>query len=240
MFSNNEISKILFLDIETVRATKTYEELPEGLQTMWDLKATHIKADPEISPEEKYYDKAGIFAEFGKVVCISFGFVHWVQDTPKMKIKSFFGEDESKVLGDFKNLLNQKFQGWRLCAHNGKEFDFPYLCRRYLINQIPLPEMLRIQGKKPWEIPFLDTMELWRFGDYKNYTKLELLCHVFGIPSPKDTIDGSQVGRVFWEEDGVAEIARYCEKDVVATIQLFMKYACMPLIDEQYITVSDL
>lgn len=235
-YSPKDISKVLFLDIETVRGHKTYEDLSPAMQKMWDHKAKSLirGEDPEPSPAEVFYDKAGIYAEFGKIVCISVGFVHWVAEKPHFRLKSFYGNDEKQLLQDFAKMLNTpNFRDWKLCAHNGKEFDYPYICRRMLIKQIPLPDLLDIQGKKPWEIPFLDTMELWKFGDWKAYTKLELLCAVFEIPTPKDDIDGSQVSQVFWEEDNVERIAIYCEKDVLATGQLFMKYNLQNLIEEE-------
>ncbi|MCU0445653.1 MAG: 3'-5' exonuclease [Microscillaceae bacterium] len=239
MFSNQEIGKILFLDIETVRGVKSYSELSEGMQAMWENKAQYIQIAELPDAEAKYYERAGIFAEFGRVVCISFGFVYWQQDQPMMRIKSFFGANEKEILTQLRELLDNKFAGWRLCAHNGKEFDFPYLCRRFLINQIPIPKVLQIQGKKPWEVAHLDTMELWKFGDYKNYTKLELLCHIFGVPTPKDEMDGSMVSTVFWDENNAAKIARYCEKDVIATIQVFLKYCLQDLIPESHIQISE-
>ncbi|MEO1655281.1 MAG: 3'-5' exonuclease [Bacteroidota bacterium] len=234
MFSKDDLAKMLFIDIETVRGESSYESLKPGLQQMWEAKARYISSEEEKSPAEKYYERAGIYAEFGKVVCISLGRIHWKEEEPQFILRSFFGEDEALILSQFKRLLDEaRFRGWSLCAHNGKEFDFPYLCRRYLINQIPLPRILQVQGKKPWEVPFLDTMELWKFGDYKNYTKLELLCQVFGIPSPKDDIDGSQVGKVFWEESAVDRIAQYCEKDVLATAQVMLRYANLSLIQDE-------
>lgn len=241
MFSPQKIAQILFLDIETVRVTDRYEDLSQSLQAMWEHKCKYIQLEdnPEASPADKYYEKAGIFAEFGRVVCISFGFVYWQGFKPYLKIKSLFGEDEKQILGQFKNLLDdQKMRRWLLCAHNGKEFDFPFLCRRYLINQIPLPVALSIQGKKPWEVPFLDTMELWKFGDYKNYTKLELLCAVFDVPSPKSDMDGSQVGKVFWEDKDYNRIAEYCSKDVEATVQVFMKFCTQPLIEPFHVQIN--
>lgn len=236
MFSQQELSRILFLDIETARAYKTFEEVPEVLQELWAQKSLKIRSTETDSPAEVYLEKAGIFAEFGKVICVSFGFINWQQERPHFRVKSFYAYSEAELLLQFKELLESKFKGWQLCAHNGKEFDFPYLGRRFLINQIPVPSVLQVQGKKPWEVPFLDTLELWRFGDYKNYTKLELLCAVFGIETPKDDIDGSQVGRVFWEEEaGLERIARYCEKDVIATAQVLLKYCVMPSIEAQHV-----
>ncbi|TAE46937.1 MAG: 3'-5' exonuclease [Cytophagia bacterium] len=236
MFSRPEISKILFLDIETARCEQYFKQLSPAMQEMWKHKSQFIKSDNEdATPEEKYYERAAIYAEFGRVACISIGFVHFkkneneIEEQGTIHLKSFCGMDEKYILEDFKNLLNEKFNGWRLCAHNGKEFDFPYLCRRFLINQIALPQTLNIQGKKPWEINHLDTMELWKFGDYKSYTKLELLCNLFNIPTPKDDIDGSEVGTVFWDEKNYERLSLYCEKDVAATIQVLLKFSLLPL-----------
>ena len=177
-------------------------------------------------PSHLYQSRAAIFAEFGKVVCISCGFIRYQDDKPHFKLKSFSGNDEQRLLADFAAMLNPFTQKSErtLCAHNGKEFDFPYLGRRYLINGLPLPAILgEMQSKKPWEVRLLDTMQLWKFGDYKSFTSLDLLCAVFGVPSPKDDIDGSQVGRVFWVEQDYARIARYCERDVVATAQVLLR-----------------
>lgn len=241
MFKQQDISQILFLDIETARLTKNFTDLPEGMQRMWQHKAQVI--DKELEADEVYYEKAGIFAEFAKVLVISFGLVQWKNEEAHLRVKSFYGADEAQVLQEFKDLLDtkltsNKYPKLSLCAHNGKEFDFPFLCRRFLINQIALPEVLNIQGKKPWEVNHLDTMELWKFGDRKNYTKLELLCEVFGIPSPKGDIDGSQVGEVFWQEQDVQRIAQYCEQDVIATVRLFLKYNLFPLLPDANIELT--
>jgi predicted PolB exonuclease-like 3'-5' exonuclease len=204
---------------------------------MWKHKAQLIKTEDESdSPEEKYYQRAAIYAEFGRVACISIGFVHFDKDEQgnligdgMIRTKSFCGTDEKQILKDFQEILTQKFKGWKLCAHNGKEFDFPYLCRRFLINQLQIPDHLHIHGKKPWEISHLDTMELWKFGDYKSYTKLELLCDIFDVPTPKDDIDGSKVGEVFWDEKDYKRLSIYCEKDVIATIQILLRFSLLPL-----------
>lgn len=238
MFNQQDINQILFFDIETARLTKSYSELPEGLQRMWKHKTQII--DKDLEADEVYYDKAGIFAEFAKVVVISFGLVQWRENQAYLRVKSFYGADEATVLAEFKDLLDNKltknkYPRLSLCAHNGKEFDIPFLCRRFLINQIALPEILNIQGKKPWEVNHLDTMELWKFGDRKSYTKLELLCEVFAVPSPKGDIDGSQVGEVFWQENDVERIAQYCEQDVIATARLFLKYNLFPLLPDENI-----
>jgi len=271
MYNQEQICRILFLDIETARSSKKYEKLSEGMQKMWEHKAQSIEPkDGSVSSAKKYYDKAAIYAEFGRVICISCGYFNEQEGELFFRVKSFFGKDEKKILENFKHLLNTKAgkidghgnlidkSGKRIfdnngnkvsdekrllhyiAAHNGKEFDFPFMCRRYLINQIRLPHMLEIRGKKPWEILHLiDTMELWKFGDNKNFTKLELLCNIFDIPTPKDDIDGSQVSDVFWEEENYERIAVYCEKDAIATAQLLLKYNFMPLIKEENIQFAE-
>lgn len=238
MYSKSEISKILFLDIETVRGENQLSDLSEAMQKMWEHKAKSIKLEnEEATSVEKYEERAGIYAEFAKIVCISCGFVHWQDNKATFKLKSFYGNNEKEILQNFHKML-ESMKGWKLCAHNGKEFDFPFLGRRFLINQMQIPNILRTQGKKPWETDFIDTMELWKFGDWKSYTKLDLLCAVFEIPSPKDDIDGSEVGKVFWEDKNVEKIAKYCEKDVLATAQVMMKYCLLELIAQKDVVFS--
>lgn len=234
MYTQHQLENILFLDIETASVTATYADLPERMQGLWDRKANkYQRFEPDKTPAELYTEKAGIHAEFAQAVCISCGYLRFDGDKPEIKLKSYYGPDEYQNLKDFGEMLN-KFvmakQGRNLCAHNGKEFDFPFLGRRYLVHGLALPRPLQIQGKKPWEIPFVDTMELWKFGDYKAYTSLDLMTAVLGIPSPKDDIDGSQVGRVFWEEKDYDRIKTYCEKDVRTTAQVLLRMSRMPLI----------
>lgn len=235
MLDNLKLSKVLFLDIETVPQTYNYDELDDKAKYLWEKKNAYQLRDGG-SPED-IYDRAGILAEFGKIVCISVGFVASEGAFRTIRTKSFYGDDEKILLQEFAELLNGHygFPDQLLCAHNGKEFDFPYLCRRLLINELKIPSILNMAGKKPWEIRHLDTMELWKFGDYKNYTSLELLTHVFNIPTPKDDIDGSQVAMIYYEAKDVERIARYCEKDVVATIQLLLRYLGEPLVSEDNI-----
>lgn len=224
------LTNILFLDIETVSSVANYDELSERTQALWDKKSLQWRKD---NTAEEAYPKAAIYAEFGKIICISAGFIH----KNILHIKSFYGDEEKEVLLTFKKSL-EKFARNRnalLCAHNGKEFDFPYLCRRMLINGIKLPQLLQIQGKKPWEVPLLDTLELWRFGDYKHYTSLDLLCEVFNIPTPKDGIDGSRVGQIYWEEENLHRIVKYCEADVVALTQLYLKMQGLPILSPEAI-----
>jgi len=239
MLKNINYSKILFFDIETVPQTFEYKELDERGQGLWDRKTRFIQERENLNAEE-VYEKAGIYAEFGKVVCISLGFVLQKEGETQIRIKSIANEDEIVLLQEFLDLLNSYYNSpdFLFCAHNGKEFDIPFLCRRILINNLKIPYMLNVSGKKPWEIKHLDTMELWKFGDFKNYTSLDLLTYVFKIPTPKDDMDGSQVAKVFYLYKDLDRIIQYCEKDVVATIQLFRKYQGDPLIDEEFIQIA--
>jgi len=239
MLKNINYSKILFFDIETVPQTFEYNELDERGQGLWDRKTRFIQERENLNAEE-VYEKAGIYAEFGKVVCISLGFILQKEGETQIRIKSIANEDEIVLLQDFLDLLNSYYNSpdFLFCAHNGKEFDIPFLCRRILINNLKIPYMLNVSGKKPWEIKHLDTMELWKFGDFKNYTSLDLLTYIFKIPTPKDDMDGSQVAKVFYQDKDLERIIQYCEKDVVATIQLFRKYQGEPLIDEEFIQIA--
>lgn len=222
MINRLNLENILFLDIETVPEVQTFSELDQTKQALWDLKSKYQRKEDESA--EDFYERAGIWAEFGKIVCISVGYFKLQGDLKKFRVTSFFG-DEITILKDFKNLLITHFNEPKhvLCAHNGKEFDFPYIARRMIIHNIELPPKLNLFGKKPWEVPHLDTLELWKFGDYKNYTSLKLLTHILGIPSPKDDIDGSEVYRVYYEENQIDRIVTYCEKDTVAVAQIFLR-----------------
>ena len=239
MLESHNIHNILFLDIETVPQASGYDALPENLKKLWNKKSEQLskldkfKAETEKQPDE-LYQRAAIYAEFGKIICISTG----VLRNNALWIKSYSGDDEKQLLAEFSEVLN-KAPGkniTHLCAHNGKEFDYPYIIRRLLINGLPVPQMLDISGKKPWEIPHLDTMELWKFGDYKSYTSLELLATVFGIPTPKDDIDGSDVGRVYWEEKDLERVVKYCQKDVLTIVNLFLRFQGKELLSEDSIS----
>ncbi|MCD4680840.1 MAG: 3'-5' exonuclease [Bacteroidales bacterium] len=224
------VEKILFLDIETVPREKNYKDLSTELKTLWDKKAANIKQNKDDDPEA-LYERAGIYAEFGKIICISAGYLKG----EVFRVKSFAGHDEKIILSEFSNLLKSNYFNKRdqlLCAHNGKEFDFPYIARRMLINKIPLPSILDTAGKKPWEVTHLDTMELWKFGDYKHYTSLVLLAYLFDIPSPKDDINGSDIARVYWEENDLERIVKYCQKDVLTVAQIFLSYQGKEKIDD--------
>ena len=285
MLDNIKIENILFLDIETVPACSEYSELPKPLQKLWDEKARSLSryylrfgkdsAQNENKTPEDLYERAGIYAEFGKIICISVGYIKtkltrqldfveasvesaetlsrnadnavsagddtfdMLPGNPKaseheFRTTSFYGDDEKELLKRFVQLLNDHYNKPQhlLCAHNGKEFDFPYLARRMLINGLKLPEILNIAGKKPWEVAHLDTMELWKFGDYKKFTSLNLLATIFDIPTPKDDIDGSDVARVYWKENDLDRIVNYCQKDVLTVAQLFLRFKGQSLIDE--------
>jgi uncharacterized protein YprB with RNaseH-like and TPR domain len=197
-------------------------------------------ATKEGETAETIYERAGIYAEFGKIVCISCGCLQGAKEDRKLVIKSFGGDDEKTLLREFADML-QKWSGDAdkfLCAHNGKEFDYPYLCRRMVINGVTIPEALKISGKKPWDIRHLDTMEMWKFGDYKSYTTLKLLAKVFGVPSPKDDIDGSMVNDVYWIEKDIDRIVHYCQKDVVTLTQILLRFHCEPLIKPENIAIK--
>lgn len=232
MLEQINLEKILFLDIETVSQSANYEDLDEVMKKLWEKKSDSLKSSVEQTPE-MLYQRAAIYAEFGKIVCISVGYF----TGNIFRVKSFYGEDEKILLEEFKDMLVNKFENspWILCAHNGKEFDFPYIARRMLINGIKLPKILDMHGRKPWEVPHLDTMELWKFGDYKNYTSLALLSAAFNIPTPKDDIDGSQVGDVFWKEKDIVRIAKYCQKDVIAVARLFQRYRGEKIVPDENI-----
>jgi 3'-5' exonuclease len=230
------IENVLFLDIETVPAFESYDKVPDIFKKLWNKKAETFKKDPEDTPES-LYSRAGIYAEFGKVICISAGFFRGKE----FRIKSFYGDDEYQVLNQFCKLIEAYFNYEKkmLCAHNGKEFDFPFMARRILVNSLPLPSILDAAGKKPWEVQYLDTMELWKFGDYKHYTSLELLAALFGIPTPKDDISGADVHRVYWQEHDLERIKVYCQKDVLTIARLFLKYQQQPGIEEDNVIYVD-
>lgn len=236
MLESLDITKVLFLDIETVSAVSSWDKLDDEFKSLWETKSRFIREKEELSIEDSY-NRAGIYAEFGKVVCVSVGFISNQTGRREYRTKSFYSENEKDLLIKFSDLLKKSFDqmDFLLCAHNGKEFDFPFLCRRMLVNGIKIPNILNLAGKKPWEVQHLDTMQLWKFGDYKHYTSLKLLAKLFDIPSPKDDIDGSDVGRIFWEENDLDRIEKYCKKDVLTIAQLVLKYKGEKLLAEDEI-----
>ena len=222
MLTKIQLEHILFLDIETVPEHASFGALEQEKQQLWEQKTKYQRKE-EFSAED-FYDRAGIWAEFGKIICISVGYFTFKGDLRTFRVTTFHGEEKELLLA-FKNLLNSHFNQTKhlLCAHNGKEFDFPYIARRMLIHGITLPYKLDLFGKKPWEVPHLDTMELWKFGDYKHFTSLKLMAHVLGIPSPKEDMDGSMVREVYYDDNNLDRIITYCELDVITTAQVFLR-----------------
>ena len=234
MIKNIPIERVLFLDIETVPAFGNWEEVSPEEQKLWDKKTKGQRGD-EVFVGEFYEERAGVMAEFGKIICISVGML---EKSNYLRIKSFSGDDEARLLEDFGKIFNSsRLSNSILCAHNGKEFDFPYLSRRMIINGIHIPNKLQLFGKKPWEVPHLDTLDLWKFGDYKHYTSLTLLANTLGIPSPKDDINGSQVRDVFYEENDIHRIATYCEKDTITVAQILLRLRYEPLLTDDEILI---
>lgn len=231
------LADILFLDIETIPAHADFQELSAEERALWEEKTQYQRQNSFTA--EEFYDRSGIFAEFGKIICISVGFFHFQNGKRQFRVRSFWGE-EKKILIDFSTLLDTYFKKKYklLCAHNGKEFDFPYIGRRMIINRLPIPEILNLSGKKPWEIPHLDTMELWKFGDYKHFTSLKLLTFILGIPSPKEDIDGKDVRRIFYEENNINRIVSYCERDTIAVAQVFLRLKGEEILQKEEILFS--
>ena len=228
---NQNLKDILFLDIETVGCVDHYSRLSERLKTQWARKANFFKREEGQTDEDLFHEKAGIYAEFGKVIVIAVGkYSENEKGERGLRTKFFADHDEKKLLTDFKGMLEKLDPSTKLCAHNGKEFDFPYMSRRMLVNGISLPSLLDFAGRRPWEIPHLDTMELWKFGDYKHYTSLDLLAAIFNIPSSKGAMDGSMVNEVYYRDKELNKIAEYCVGDVVAIAQLYLKMKALPII----------
>ena len=230
-----KLENVLFLDIETVPQEEFWSKVSKNTQQLFEQKTAYQRKE-EITAED-FYERAGIWAEFGKIICISVGYFVNQKDEKQLRVKSFFGDDEKETLSAFKNLLDSHFNRNEhvLCAHNGKEFDFPYIARRMIVHGIELPKKLNLFGKKPWEVPHLDTMELWKFGDYKHYSSLKLLTTILGIPSPKDDIDGSEVAKVYYQEKNLDRIVTYCEKDTIAVAQLILRFNNEELLEESQI-----
>jgi 3'-5' exonuclease len=226
MLKELNVEEVLFIDIETAPLVNSFENLPENWKKHWEHKMKFQMNQAETAAD--LYPRAGIYAEFGRIICISAGYIAQKKGEKFFRVKSFYDEDEKTLIQNFFNAL-EKFNRLgknKLCAHNGQEFDYPYIARRAVVHGLELPKILDIAGAKPWEIKdlLLDTLQLWKFGDYKHYTSLSLLCELFKIPTPKDDIDGSQVARVYWEDNNLDRIVRYCEKDTLAVANLLLRY----------------
>jgi len=235
--SPHPLHNILFLDIETVSQYRSFDDVPDEWKSLWRHKAESLLRDKQPATPEEIYSRSAIYAEFGKIICISCGIVSGPPTDRKLSLKSFSGDDERSLLTGFADLLRK----WApdhskyLCAHNGKDFDFPYLCRRMIIHGVTIPAVLNISGKKPWEVQHIDTMDLWKFGEYKSFVSLNLLAHTLGIPTPKDDIDGSQVGEVYWSQRDLPRIVTYCQKDVITVAQVYLRMYGESLIREENI-----
>lgn len=259
MFAKLQLDRCIFIDIETVPEYENFEQVPERFKDLWVTKWGKIRKfrnksiaelaehaqdpDSEFAEAAEFYREAGIFAEFGKIVCISLGrFTTYdkARDQRKFRVTSFLSASEEDLLAEMENHIGrlsekeiglgkfgkpeEKFK-YCLVGHNIKEFDVPYLCRRMMVHGICLPEIVDCAGLKPWETPqFVDTMELWKFGDNKSFTSLDLLAARFGIESPKDDMDGSMVYQVFYESQDMDRLGRYCAADVVTCASLMLKW----------------
>lgn len=244
LLQNGYLRNLLFLDIETVPAYGAYALLPDMEKELWAIKHATLRAENE-TPEEGYLKRAGVYSEFAKVICFSIGFFHYDREAnaDQFRVKSIYGDDERQLLNEIATLFNQHFPNedrFRFCGHNIKEFDIPFLCRRMVINSVKLPAMFDISGRKPWETEMLDTLQMWKFGDVKNYTSLKLLTHVLGIPSPKEDIDGKDVCRVYYEEKQLKRIVEYCQRDVVTVARLVMRFKYEPaLLEDKDVIITE-
>lgn len=237
MLKHLKLNNIFLLDIETVPQYESFDELPIHFQALWEQKSQYQRQPGQTA--SAFYERAGIWAEFGKIVCISIGIFHLQDKRTHLRVRSITSDDEKLILLQLIDLLNHQSPQLRLCAHNGKEFDFPYLCRRMLINGLQIPAILQLSGKKPWEINHLDTLEMWKFGDYKHFTSLNLLAAVFNLPTPKSDLDGSKVQQVYYQEKNLKRIARYCENDVITLAQVLLRFKGLPIIPPENITLVE-
>lgn len=238
MIGDIELKNILFIDIETVPGVYDFNQLDSVWQELWSEKTRFLQERDGMGPDE-LYSKAGIYAEFGKIVCISTAIFHGEGTDMKLRVKSFYGKEEPTLLTEFAVMLRRFDRGSEkyICGHNVKEFDIPYIARRMLVNRMELPRIIDLAGKKPWEVKHLDTMELWKFGDYKHFTSLKLLTQLFDVPTPKDDISGSDVSKVFWENDGLEQIRIYCEKDTVAVARLLQRFLNTDIVKDEAVEV---
>ena len=240
MLDQLHLENLICIDIETVPAWPDFVTMPDELKELYLKKSTRLKQEGE-TEEEQFFNHAGIYAEFGKVICIVLGIFRKEKNGYVFRMKTISGDDERNVLMEFSELLGKHYNTadrFQFCGHNIREFDIPYLSRRYLVNRLPLPALLDISGKKPWEVNMIDTLQLWRFGDVKHYTSLKLLALILGIDSPKDDIEGKDVGRVYWKEKDLPRIIQYCRRDVVTVAQLILRFKGMPLLPPDQIVIA--
>lgn len=242
MLPHINIFNLIFLDIETVPAFASHSELSEAMKNLWAIKHSQLRIEGE-TPEEGYLKRAGVYAEFAKIICITLGYFYYDKEVQlrQLRLKTFKGDNEGELLNEFMGIIKKGAndpERFRFCGHNIREFDIPFICRRALINNIDLPDMLDISGKRPWDTYDVDTMQLWKFGDYKHFTSLKLLAEILGIPTPKDDIDGKDVCRVYWVEKNLERIATYCQKDVATVARLLLRFKGDPTpLQDNHITL---
>ena len=243
---NIKTEDLIVIDIETASVSASFNLLEEKWQELWGEKTVRILPEG-ITPGEFYLQRAGVMAEFSKIVCISIGYFIREQHL-KIRVKSFYGDDEKKILTDFLQTVSkiESFNNnWCFAGHNIKEFDIPFICRRLLVNNMRIPPYLDFQNMKPWETNIVDTFQYWRFGDYKNFTSLKLLAAAMGVPSSKDDIDGSMVGELYHSGDieertiNMKRIAAYCQKDIVTTANIILRFKNAPIIHENDVEIVE-
>jgi DNA polymerase elongation subunit (family B) len=269
MLNSKPINKVLWFDIEAVPEKASFFELTPKKQELFKSRFKKdweaMGADPQrhfikemitaastVTPVEAvetlvdnkmiealYNNKAPLHPEFGKIVCISIGYIDGeipekIEDKPevelKLKLKSFYGHDEVKLLQDFLNatksaITNAVNPTYHLCGHNIMNYDVPFIAKRFIINGLKLPAMFDLDGKKEWNLPyFIDTRNVWKFNVYDSNCSLDLLCNLFDVESSKEGgISGKDVRDVFYIENDVQKIAMYCEEDVRALAQVYLK-----------------
>ena len=237
------IYDLIFIDIETVPQFSSHEQLTPAMKELWAAKHSFLRTENETA-EDGYLKRAGVYAEFAKIICISIGYFRADKETKQrtFRVKSFYGDDEKMLLEEFTSLINKNFsfERFHFCGHNIREFDIPFICRRMLINQLIFPDLLDVSGKRPWEMQNIDTLQLWKFGDYKNYTSLKLIAEVLSIPTPKGDIEGKDVCRVYWQENGLQRIVEYCQRDVITVARLLIRFKgdTQPVKDEEVVFVN--
>ena len=238
---NIRLENLLLIDIETVPEFPVFEELNDDWKILWQEKVQ--RSLPEnTSAAEFYPQRAGVMAEFAKVICISIGFFKKESNAVQLRLKSFYGDDEKILLQNFLATVKQMESNntyWSFTGHNIKEFDIPFICRRLLVNGLLIPPYLDFQNMKPWETNIIDTFQYWRFGDYKQYTSLKLLAAALNVPSPKDDIDGSMVADVYYKEKNLQRIVTYCQKDVITTGNIVLRFKNLPLMEEGQIVINN-
>ena len=228
----------LFIDIETVSGSENFSSISDRMKDFWVKKAKNLANSANISFEEMYFERAALYAEFGKIIVVGMGFLFVnKQGELSLKVKTIANADEKELLVEFIDFINKTYKSRELTlvAHNGKEFDFPYLCRRMLANRLEIPKSLQLQGKKPWEIIHQDTMEMWKFGDRRTYSSLELLAELMGIEGAKIDLSGDRVNYVFYKEKDLDRIAAYCGDDVIIVAQLYLRFHFLSIVEPQNI-----